>query len=43
MTLYGKLRGNREALFWPPLVSPEVPLPLNTLGLGGGRRFMEQW
>ena len=33
----GKLHGNREALFWPHLVSPEVPLPLNALGPGGGQ------
>ena len=40
LTPSGKLHGNREALFWPPLVSPEVPLPLNALGPGGGLRFM---
>ena len=29
--------GTARPIFWPPLVSPDITLPLNAQALGGGR------
>ena len=41
LTLSGKFSmGTVRPIFWPPLVSPDIALPLMPLILGGGLRFM---